>query len=46
MGSSERFQGEFNPHRPTQPPSARVRGQRQALTHVVGTIMPLQLGHA
>lgn len=46
MGSSERFQGEFTPHCPAQTPSARMRGQRQALTHTVGTIMPSQLGHA
>lgn len=46
MGSSERFQGGFTPHCPAQTPSARMRGQRQALTHMVGTIMPSQLGHA
>lgn len=46
MGSSERFQGRFTPHCSAQTPSARVRGQRQALTHVVGTIMSPRLGHA
>lgn len=46
MGSSERFQGGFTPHWPPQTPSARVRGHRQALTHVIGTIMPPQPGHA
>lgn len=38
MGSSERFQGGFAPHWLTETPSAGLRGQRQALTHEVGTI--------